>query len=51
VAWQEAHSPRRESPALYRSEVGGEQGTCETACYGGPRALSVARRNAPRFLD
>jgi hypothetical protein len=34
---------RRESPALYRSEVGGEEGTCEIAWYGGPRSLSVAR--------
>jgi hypothetical protein len=42
---------RRESPALYRSEICGEQGICEIAWYGGPRALSVARRNAPRFLD
>lgn len=35
----------------YRSEVGGEQGTGEIAWYGGPRALSAARRNAPRFPD
>jgi hypothetical protein len=36
------HPTGRESPELYRSEVGGEQETCEVAWYGGSPATSAS---------
>jgi hypothetical protein len=42
-------TPRTLADHLKKARL--DRGTCEIAWYGGPRALSAARRHAPRFLE